>query len=135
MGREDKGILVTGLEGEGLSITGPDGQNINVSGPAVNQCPFCGTVLPEFATVCSRCGAEKAIARVGKLGLVGKSAVWPMRIVAAVGWMGTLMAILSDDFFTSAGGWVFSLVMLAVTLFNWRVIFWNGTYRWYRRGN
>lgn len=125
--------LLMGRSDKAVSVIGPGGEKLNASAPATNQCPHCGTSVPEFATVCSQCGAEKAIGRVGKLGLVGPNAVWPMRIVAAVGWMGTLMAILSADFVTSAAGWFFSLVMLAVTLFNWRVIFWDGTYRWYRR--
>lgn len=97
------------------------------------RCGLCGTDVRDEAIICPACGAQKGVGVVGKFGVVGAGAVTPMRIVASVGWLFVLISYVSWN----EGGAVYAVVgtgiMTAITLFNWRVIFWNGSYMWYRR--
>lgn len=100
----------------------------------VEECGFCRTEVHPGAMVCPRCNAEKGIGRVGKLGVVGEGAVTTMRIITVTGWLFVLGAFLVGGMAGGLYAFFIGALMLAITLFNWRVIFWDGSYRWYRRG-
>lgn len=116
----------------GARISGPNGETLTVPTEQANQCGFCGTVMPAFATVCSSCGAQKGIGKVGKFGVVGPGAVLPMRIFAASGWFLVLVFFLAWGNGGAPYAVFGTLIMFALTMFNYRTIFWNGTYLWYR---
>lgn len=117
-----------------VTITGPEGQEINLAqGTSHATCPYCGNNVKPLATVCGTCGAEKAVGKLGKFGLVGESAVLPMRILVTVGWLSVVLVVLFGGVGGLVGGGVGAFLLLAIMLFNRHVIFFNGTYRWYRR--
>ena len=99
---------------------------------STQECPFCRTEIKAHATVCPNCHAVKAIGVLGKVGPVGAEAVFKVRFVVIVGYIASAIMILTQKPGPFIGGVLIALLCTAIVIFNWRIVFFRGQYRWFR---